>query len=84
MPGLFTRVFNNGNSQAVRIPQEFRLDVSRVEISLTGDGDLLIHPIRQDRGTAIFEALAGFDPSFVAAVEDARREQLPTQERDEF
>jgi antitoxin VapB len=27
-----TRVFMNGNSQAVRIPAEFRLDTDRVEI----------------------------------------------------
>jgi antitoxin VapB len=26
MNALTTRVFNNGNSQAVRIPAEFRLD----------------------------------------------------------
>jgi len=33
MVTLTTRIFKNGNSQAVRIPQEFRLDVSEVEIS---------------------------------------------------
>jgi hypothetical protein len=31
---LTTRVFNNGNSQAVRIPAEFRLDTDRVSISM--------------------------------------------------
>ena len=29
---ITSRVFMNGNSQAVRIPQEFRLNTKRVEI----------------------------------------------------
>ena len=47
---LITRVFNNGNSQAVRIPAEFRLDTDRVNISRTESGDLVIHPLRAERG----------------------------------
>ena len=33
METLPSRVFNNGNSQAVRIPAEFRLDTDRVSIT---------------------------------------------------
>jgi len=72
----------NGNSQAVRIPQEFRLNARRVEISRTEQGDLLIHPIPVDRGAALLDALAAFDDDFVAAVEAARAEQPPMQERE--
>ena len=36
-----SRVFMNGNSQAVRIPQEFRLDTNTVEISRNEQGDLV-------------------------------------------
>ena len=33
MTTLTTRIFKNGNNQAVRIPQEFRLDINEAEIS---------------------------------------------------
>ena len=50
MPSTISRVFMNGNSQAVRIPQEFRLNTSRVEIFRNGDGDLVLHAMPADRG----------------------------------
>ena len=82
MPTLASRVFMNGNSQAVRIPQEFRLNARRVEISRTEQGDLLIHPVPADRGAALLEALAAFDNDFVAALEAGRAEQPAMQERE--
>ena len=84
MSAVFSRVFINGNSQAVRIPQEFRLDASRVEIRRTSDGDLLIHPLPMARGTAIFEALAGFDDDFIAALELGQAEMSVMQDREDF
>jgi antitoxin VapB len=84
MSTLASRVFMNGNSQAVRIPQEFRLNARRVEVSRTGQGDLLIHPIPTDRGAALLEALAAFDDDFVAALEAGRDEQPAMQERESF
>ena len=47
---VISRVIMNGNSQAVPIPQEFRLDANRVEISRNEHGDLVIHPLAADRG----------------------------------
>lgn len=82
MSTLRSRVFNNGNSQAVRIPQAFRLDVQRVEITRTEQGDLVIHPIPEQRGAALLEALSSFDETFIAALEADRREPVPMQERD--
>ena len=82
MPTLASRVFMIGNSQAVRIPQEFRLNARRVEISRTEQGDLLIHPIPTDRGIALLEALAAFDDDFVAALEAGRADQPDMQERE--
>jgi antitoxin VapB len=70
----------NGNSQAVRIPAEFRLNTDRVQISRSADGDLIIHPCPAQRGDALLEILAGFDPTFVDALE--QRQRLPIQERD--
>lgn len=82
MTTLRSRVFNNGNSQAVRIPREFRLDAQQVEITRTEQGDLLVRPLPRRRGQALLEALAGFDADFVDALESARRESAPMQERD--
>jgi antitoxin VapB len=42
MPYL-ARVFQSGNSQAVRLPKELRLDVERVEITQEGDA-LILRP----------------------------------------
>lgn len=42
MPHI-AKVFRSGNSQAVRLPKDFRLDVSEVEISREGDA-LILRP----------------------------------------
>ncbi len=81
---LTTRVFNNGNSQAVRIPAEFRLDTDRVSISRNESGDLVIHPLRAERGAALLDALRAVgeaDLAFIAALEDQAVQQ-PLQERE--
>ena len=77
---LTTRIFKNGNSQAVRIPQEFRLDVSEVEISRNANGDLIIHPLPLDRGAALMAALNAFDDEFANQLE--RDEQAIMQDRE--
>lgn len=82
MPTQVSRVFMNGNSQAVRIPQEFRLASSRVEISRNDAGDLVIHPLPSDRGQALLEALDGFDEAFIDSLENERLAQAPVQERE--
>lgn len=65
MATLTTRIFKNGNGQAVRIPQELRIDATLVEISRNENGDLIIHPIPVDRGAALLAALNAFDDDFV-------------------
>jgi len=82
MPTLATRVFMNGNSQAVRIPQEFRLNTQQVEISRTEHGDLLIHPLPADRGAELLNALLAFDEEFTAVLEEDRALQPVHQERE--
>ena len=82
MDALPSRVFMNGNSQAVRIPAEFRLATDRVQISRTPQGDLLIHPYPPQRGKALLDLLAGFDVDFLAALEQQQADHLPVQERD--
>lgn len=82
MPTLVSRTFINGNSQAIRIPQQFRLDARKVEITRAENGDLIIHPLPQDRGAALLEALKGFDSDFIDALEADRIGQLEMQDRE--
>ena len=84
MSSVISRVFMNGNSQAVRIPQEFRLDTSRVEIRRNEHGDLVIHAVAVDRAHAVLEALSGFDDEFVALLEEDRAGQPEAQDREAF
>jgi antitoxin VapB len=80
-----TRVFMNGNSQAVRIPAEFRLDTDRVQVFRNEDGDLVLHPLRLGRGAALMQALTAFrdvDDAFFEAALGHRDEQLPAQDRE--
>jgi antitoxin VapB len=84
MSTLNSRVFNNGNSQAVRIPQEFRLQSSRVEISRKQNGDLVIHPIPENRGISLLDALASFDEDFIEILEEDRNDQPALQDREEL
>ncbi|MEN9842248.1 MAG: hypothetical protein RLZZ612_77 [Pseudomonadota bacterium] len=85
MQTLTTRVFNNGNSQAVRIPAEFRLQTNRVRISRSEQGDLILHPLHPQRGTALMEALRAIheaDADFIAALEEAHATPAPLQDRE--
>lgn len=82
METLTTRVFDNGNSQAVRIPSQFRLSASKVTITRAANGDLIIHPIPSSRGQALIDTLAEFDQDFVQQLESDRKDQMPMQERE--
>jgi antitoxin VapB len=82
MPTAISRVFMNGNSQAVRIPQEFRLSSSRVQIFLNADGDLVLHPIPTDRGAALLDALNAFDDEFGVLVKAEQAEPSAMQDRE--
>lgn len=82
MESTISRVFMNGNSQAVRIPQEFRFDTNRVEISRNRDGDLVLHPVSNDRGALLLGALQAFDDEFVALLESDRDQTPDMQDRD--
>lgn len=70
------RVFQSGNSQAVRLPKEFRLDVDQVEIFRRGD-EIVLRP-RPESAVAIFDALADLPADFMAE----GRNDTPPQERE--
>ena len=65
-----TRVFNSGNSQAVRLPKEFRFQVKEVEIFRRGEEVVLREPKRSL--ASAFQALASMPPDFMAEGRDDR------------
>ena len=72
------RIFQSGNSQAVRLPKEFRFDVDQVEILRRGD-DIILRPMGAGTSAAaIFDALAALPEDFMA---DGRGD-TPPQERE--
>lgn len=64
----FAKVFRSGNSQAVRLPKEFRLDASEVEISREGDALILRpRPATGQHWASLRAAVErGFSEDFVA------------------
>jgi len=70
------RVFQSGNSQAVRLPKEFRFDVDEVEIFRRGDEIVL--RATSPNGAAIFDTLNKLPADFM---QDGR-DDTPPQERD--
>lgn len=57
-----TRVFRSGNSQAVRLPKQFRVKGKEVEIFRRGDEIVLRE--RQGTMTRAFDLLAGLPDDF--------------------
>lgn len=74
----YARIFQSGNSQAVRLPKEFRLNVDQVEIFRRGD-EIVLREVPLN-AAAIFDALAELPADFMAD----GREDSPPQEREDF
>jgi antitoxin VapB len=72
------KVFISGNSQAVRIPKEFRFDAAEVEIFQRGN-EVILKPQPKNLGVA-FQLLTEMPSDFLA---DGRDDTLP-QEREIF
>jgi antitoxin VapB len=68
------KLFQNGRSQAVRLPKEFRFAGKEVRIEKMEDG-VLLRPVHQN--WVLFEACGKFSDDFFAD----GREQLPLQKR---
>lgn len=68
------RVFKSGNSQAVRLPKQFRFDSKEVEIFRRGD-DVVLREKRRTLARA-FDILASLPEDFLA-----EREDKPPQKR---
>lgn len=70
------RVFKSGNSQAVRLPKEFRFQVREVEILRRGDEVVLREPA--SNLSRAFAALAGMPADFL---EEGRNDQPPQKRK---
>ena len=65
-----TRVFKNGNSQAIRIPAELAYERTDIEMEIERVGDeLRIRPARRSLA-GVLERFARFDPDFMAEGRD--------------
>lgn len=78
----FAKIFKSGNSQAVRLPKEFRFDVDEVEILREGDAVILRPKADAAQRWASLRAAVdrGFSPDFLAE----GRQQPQDQERPEL
>lgn len=74
----YARVFQSGNSQAVRLPKEFRFEVDQVEIFRQGN-DIVLRQTPAN-AAAVFDLLADLPADFMAD----GREDSPPQERESF
>lgn len=62
MTTAIAKVFTSGNSQAIRLPKEFRLDADEVFIYRSGD-NLILTP-RMHSWDGFIEGLSGFSDDF--------------------
>ena len=65
-----TRVFKNGNSQAVRIPADLAYERTDIELEIERDGDeIRIRPARRSL-SGVLSKFAGFSPGFMTEGRD--------------
>jgi antitoxin VapB len=68
------KVFQNGRSQAIRLPKEFRVDTDQVYLKRTPEGFLVI---ARDPWEIFFEGVQELSDDFMAG----GRQQPPPQKR---
>jgi antitoxin VapB len=74
----FARIFQSGNSQAVRLPKEFRFDADQVEIFRQGN-DIVLRQV-PPHAAAVFDLLSSLPADFISE----GRQDTPPQEREGF
>ncbi|QIM62025.1 antitoxin [Pasteurellaceae bacterium Orientalotternb1] len=75
-----TKVFQSGNSQAVRIPVDFRFDVDTVEIFKQDNGDVVLRPIPKETQNTFLALFENFDDGFIEALENRENPQIQERE----
>jgi len=74
------KLFTNGQSQAVRLPKEYRFSGDEVGIMKVGEVVMLYPKGREDK--LFFSSLGGFSDDFFDSVMSARDEDLPDGTRE--
>ncbi len=78
---MLAKVFKSGNSQAVRLPKEFRFTGSEVEIYRRGDEIVLRERAKEKSSLAeVFDILAAMPEDMFEDIKDMR----PPEERKEL
>ncbi len=72
------KLFRSGNSQAIRLPREFRLSGSEVYIKKMGNGVVIIP--KEDPWKMVEASVDKFTPDIF----EGGREQSPPQGREDF
>ena len=73
-----TRVFKNGNSQAIRIPQEMRTDEKEFYIAKVGDAYIAFPS--DDPWMPTRQAIGSFSDDFMSDRQQPSWESMPTRE----
>jgi len=74
------KLFTNGQSQAVRLPKEYRFPGDEVGILKVGEIVMLYPKGRED--SLFLSSLGGFTDDFFDSVASARDESLPDRRRE--
>ena len=76
------KLFANGQSQAVRLPKEYRFSGDEVGITRVGEV-VLLYP-KGSADTLFLSSLGGFTDDFFDSVVSAREETLPGSPREQI
>ena len=74
------KLFANGQSQAVRLPKEYRFSGNEVGITRVGEVVLLYPKGRED--ALFFSSLGAFTDDYFDSIASAREETLPDSMRE--
>ena len=75
---MTAKIFENGGSQAVRLPKEYRFDSN--EVSVNKIGNIVLLSPKSDKWESVLQALDMFSEDYMA---DGRADLRP-QEREEL
>jgi len=76
------KLFANGQSQAVRLPKDYRFSGDEVGIMKVGEV-VLLYP--KDKEENLFlSSIGGFTDDFFESIESARNAKLPEDKREEL
>ena len=76
---MTAKLFENGRSQAVRLPKEYRFEGD--EVSINKVGDIVILMPKKNKWSGLLNSLELFSDDFMA---DGREQPLDSQEREQL